>query len=122
MRSATYHLSISATRANALFASALQRSEEPSAAQVRRAIAAAIRAFGARGCAAQVAQAYGEHPETAVQRMRWARAVVQGDGEVGGVFGPARPGPAPTGPGQRIRSGSHSASRERTSPGTCRAA
>ena len=76
MRSVTNHVSISTARADALFASALQRSDEPSAAQVRQAIAAAIRAFGARGCAARVAQAYGEHPETAVQRMRWARALV----------------------------------------------
>ena len=78
MRSGTYHLSISTARADALFASALQRSDEPGATQVREAIAAAIRAFGARGCAAQVAQAYGEHPETAVTRMRWARATVTG--------------------------------------------
>ncbi len=82
MRSTTYHLSISTARADALFVSALQRSEEPSAAQVRQAIAAAIREFGARGCAARVAQAYGEHPETAVLRMRWARAVVQRHGEI----------------------------------------
>jgi len=74
MRSATCHLSLSTTRADALFASALQPSEDPSAAQVRQAIAAAVRAFGTRGCAARVAQAYGEHPETAVPRMRWARA------------------------------------------------
>ena len=82
MQSTTYHLSISAARADALFVSALQRSEEPSAAQVRQAIAVAIREFGARGCAARVAQAYGEHPETAVPRMRWARAVVQRHGEI----------------------------------------
>jgi len=80
MRSTTHHLSVSTARADALFVSALQRSEEPSAAQVRQAIATAIREFGARGCAAQVAQAYGEHPETAVLRMRWARAAVQGHG------------------------------------------
>jgi len=86
MQSATYDLSIG-TRADALFASALQRSDEPNAAQVRQAIAAAVRAFGARGCAARVAQAYGEHPETAVLRMRWARAAVTG------VFGAARPEP-----------------------------
>ena len=78
MRSTTYYLSISTARADALFVSALQRSEEPSAVQVHQAIAAAIRAFGARGCAARVAEAYGEHPETAVPRMRWARAVVEG--------------------------------------------
>ena len=88
MRSGTYHLSISTARADALFASALQRSDRPSAEQVREAIAAAIRAFGARGCAARVAQAYGEDPETAVTRMRWARATVTG------TFGAARPEPA----------------------------
>ena len=92
MRSATSDLTISAARADALFASALQRSDEPSAAQVGQAIAVAIGAFGARGCAARVAQAYGEHPETAVPRMRWARAIVKGDGQPGGASGGARPG------------------------------
>jgi len=76
MRSPTYDLTTSIARADALFASALQRSDEPSAAQVQQAIAAAVAAFGIRGCAARVAQAYGEHPETAVLRMRWARAAV----------------------------------------------
>ena len=84
MRSATYHLSITAARADALFVSSLQRSDDPGAEQVRQAIIVAVRAFGARGCAAQVAQAYGEHPETAAQRMRWARAAVTG------VFGGVR--------------------------------
>ena len=60
MQPATYHLSIGAARADALFASALQRSDQPSAAQVRQAITAAIRAFGARGCAAR-----------AVPMLRW---------------------------------------------------
>ena len=76
MRSATYHLSITTARADALFASTLQRSDQPSAGQIHQAIAAAVRTFGTRGCAAQVAQAFGEHPETAVPRMRWARATV----------------------------------------------
>jgi hypothetical protein len=57
MRSTTHDLTISAARADALFA-------------------LAVAAFGIRGCAARVAQAYGEHPETAVPRMRWARTVV----------------------------------------------
>jgi hypothetical protein len=74
MRSATYDLTISTARADALFASSLQRSDEPTVAQVHGAIAAALAAFGIRGCAARVAQAYGEHPETAAPRMRWARA------------------------------------------------
>ena len=78
-------LSASAVRANALFASALQRSDEPSAGQVRQAIAAAAARYGAAGCAARVAQAFGEHPETAVTRMRWARTTVAG------VFGAVRP-------------------------------
>ncbi len=78
MRSAPYDLSISAARADALFASALQCSDEPSPVQVKQAIAAAIRAFGDLGCVARVAQEYGEHPETAVTRMRWARRAVAG--------------------------------------------
>jgi hypothetical protein len=78
MSSVRYDLSISAARADALFASALQRSDEPSAGQVRHAVATAIDAYGDLGCAARVAQAYGEHPETAVTRMRWARTAVAG--------------------------------------------
>jgi hypothetical protein len=78
MRSATSHFSVETAQADALFASALQLSDGPNATQIGQAIAAAIRIFGARGCAARVAQAYGEHPETAVVRMRWARAVVDG--------------------------------------------
>ena len=76
MRSPAYDLTISTARADALFASALQRSDEPTVAQVHGAIAAALAAFGIRGCAARVAQAFGEHPETAVTRMRWARTMV----------------------------------------------
>jgi hypothetical protein len=76
MRSAPYDLSISTVWADALFASALQRSDQPGAAQVEQAIAAAVRAYGSSGCAARVAQAYGEYPETAVTRMRWARMMV----------------------------------------------
>src|SRR6266704_5585069 len=76
MPSAPYDLSIGAARAGALFASPLQRSDEPSAGQVRRAIATAIGVHGVRGCAARVAQAYGEHPETPLTRMRWALTAV----------------------------------------------
>jgi hypothetical protein len=76
MSSAPYDLSISAARTGALFASPLQRSDEPSARQIRQAIATAIGVHGVRGCAAHVAQAYGEHPETALTRMRWALTAV----------------------------------------------
>ena len=51
MPSAPYDLSISAARAGALFASPLQRCDEPSARQVQRAIATAIGVHGVRGCA-----------------------------------------------------------------------
>jgi hypothetical protein len=76
MRSATHHLSINVVRADALFVSALQRSGDPTAGQVRQAVAAVVRSFGSRGCAERVAQEYGDHPETAAARMRWAREVV----------------------------------------------
>ena len=72
MPPAPHDPSISAARAGALFASPLQRSDEPSGSQVRQAIATAIGVHGMQGCAARVAQAYGEHPETALTRMRWA--------------------------------------------------
>jgi hypothetical protein len=90
MPAAPCDLSISAARARALFASPLQRSDEPSASQVRRAIATAIGVHGVRGGAA-----YGEHPETALTRMRWALTAAAS------AFGgsPAQPTHAPA-PGQ----------------------
>jgi hypothetical protein len=71
------YLTIGAFHADAVFVSGLQRRDEPSAGQVRQAVAAAVRAFGYSGCAGRVAQEFGDHPETAVIRMRWARAVAR---------------------------------------------
>jgi len=71
------YLSASAVRADAVFTSDLQRRNDPGADQVRQAIEAAIRTFGCSGCAGRVAQEFGDHPETAVIRMRWARSVVR---------------------------------------------
>src|SRR5579863_252473 len=71
-----YDPSIRDAQADALFASALQRSDAPSRWQVRQAIATAIGLHGQLGCTARVAQAYGEHPETAVIRMRWVRTAI----------------------------------------------
>jgi hypothetical protein len=68
-------LSISGIQADALFASGLQRCDEPGADQVRQAVATAVHQFGYTGCAARTAQEFGDHPETAVIRMRWARAM-----------------------------------------------
>jgi len=71
------YLGIGAHQADAIFASGLQRSDEPTVGQVRQAVAAAMRAFGYSGCAERVAQEFGDHPETAVIRMRWAREVAR---------------------------------------------
>jgi hypothetical protein len=75
MRLEMRHLSIRAVRADALFVSALQRSEDPTAGQVRQAVATAVREFGSHGCVERVAQEFGDHPDAAADRMRWARAV-----------------------------------------------
>lgn len=66
-----------AARAAALFASDLPAGSRPSALVVDTAIAGAIRRCGTRGCVAQMAAAYGDYPETAAPRMRWARSVVE---------------------------------------------
>lgn len=69
--------SFEAVRAEALFVSTLQCSDGPAAEQVRRAVATTLRQRGIRGCAAQVAGEFGDHPDTAVSRMRWALATVR---------------------------------------------
>lgn len=66
-----------AARAAALFASDLSSQGRPSQAAVAAAIRRAIAACGGvRGCLGEVAAAYGERPETAVPRMRWARQTI----------------------------------------------
>ena len=79
-----------AVRAEALFVSHLQCSAIPSADEIRESVAATLRRFGVRGCAAQVAMEFGDHPDTAVARMGWALATV------GAVYPARRPGPRPT--------------------------
>jgi hypothetical protein len=69
--------SFEAVRAEALFASTLQSSEMPSVERVRGTVAATLRRLGMRGCAAQVAGEFGDHPETALARMTWALATVR---------------------------------------------
>lgn len=70
------HLNPNDARSEALFVSALQPSDEPTAEHVRAAITSVVRRFGTRGCAARMAQEYGNAPEAAAERMRWARTVV----------------------------------------------
>jgi hypothetical protein len=61
-------------RARALFASSLCIDSRPNHAERETAIRDAIRSCGGpSGCLANVAFAFGDHPDTAVARMRWAR-------------------------------------------------
>jgi hypothetical protein len=79
---------ILAARAAALFASDLPAGSRPSDAVVDAAIVHAVLACGGtRGCVATMATAYGDYPETAAPRMRWARGVVE---TVYGARGPRR--------------------------------
>jgi nitrogenase molybdenum-iron protein alpha/beta subunit len=59
--------------AEALFASYLQPSECPSRKTVEDTVTAMILRHGSDGCAATVASEFGDHPESAVRRMSWAR-------------------------------------------------
>jgi hypothetical protein len=92
-------LDINAVRCEALFASTLDRSQQCSAAHVQQAIRLAVREFGSRGCAARMAQEFGDHPEDAVQRMCWARRLVAEVFQAGHVhiahvhIGPVHAGP-----------------------------
>ncbi len=52
--------------------------------EATEAIRAAVRSHGGtRGCACDVAQEFGDHPDTALARMVWARA------QVAALFGPS---------------------------------
>jgi hypothetical protein len=65
-------------RCQALFASALQRSDELTAEAVSEAIGRAIEQLGHGGCASRMAQEFGDHPEAACERMRWALQLING--------------------------------------------
>ena len=90
------YLSIGVAWADAVFVSGLQRHDELSTGHVRQAVGAAIQAFGYSGCAGRVAQEFGDHPETAVIRMRWARGVA------GEAFADPPPEPGPGTDGGRL--------------------
>jgi hypothetical protein len=63
----------SPARCEALFASALQPSDTPDAGMIAAAISSAVHRFGPRGCTELMAQEFGNHPDEAARRMRWAR-------------------------------------------------
>ncbi len=64
------------THCEALFASALQRSDAVTFEAVADAISRTIHQLGPAGCACRMAQEFGEHPEAARERMQWARQLV----------------------------------------------
>jgi len=57
----------------ALFASPLQPSDVLTAETVADAIGSTVRRLGPAGCASQMAQEFGDHPDEATHRMRWVR-------------------------------------------------
>ena len=62
----------------ALFTSNLSAQRQYTQIEVAAAIRHAIGTHnGIRGCAGELATAYGDHPETAAPRMRWARALIE---------------------------------------------
>jgi hypothetical protein len=65
----------STSTAQALFVSSLQPSDHPTAEQLAVAIREVLRRCGGEhGCASVCAREYGDHPDTATERMRWAIA------------------------------------------------
>jgi hypothetical protein len=57
--------------AEALFVSHLQPSECPSRKTLEDTVTAMILQHGTEGCAGEVAEEFGDHPESAVRRMCW---------------------------------------------------
>lgn len=56
----------------ALFVSELQPSDAPTAEMMAAAIDRTVQRYGTGGCAARMAQEFGDHPDAAAERMRWA--------------------------------------------------
>jgi hypothetical protein len=69
-------LNVTDARCAALFASGLQQSDVPAGDAVAEAVQRAVRRFGVHGCEGQMAQEFGDHPEAAMDRMRWVRQLV----------------------------------------------
>ena len=69
---------LDAVLSEALFASDVQRSQQPTAELIRQAIHATVDRLGVARCAEVVAEEFGEHPDCAPGRMRWARTAVRG--------------------------------------------
>ncbi len=70
-------LETDSARCAALFVSVQQRDVLIGGDGVREAIKLAISEFGVSGCTERVAEEFGDHPDTAVARMRRVRAVIE---------------------------------------------
>ncbi len=84
-------LNVNDARCEALFASVLQRTDAPAPEALGEVISRTVRSFGIAGCAARMAQEFGDHPEAAASRMRWIRQLV------GGMYAPGAERPARSG-------------------------
>jgi hypothetical protein len=70
-------LNVTDARCAALFASGLQQSDVPTGDAIALAVRRTVRRFGVRGCEGRMAQEFGDHPEAAIDRMRWVRQLVR---------------------------------------------
>jgi hypothetical protein len=68
--------SVDDAQCQALFASTLQPSDAPGVHVVAEAISLTVQQIGTDGCAGRMAQEFGDHPEAATERMRWARSLL----------------------------------------------
>lgn len=103
-------LNVTDARCEALFASRLRRSDTPTAQELAEIIRDTVRQYGIRGCSGQMAQAFGDDPEAAADRMRWVRQLVAGM--------PVAPPPRLPGRGGQAR---HGGSPDDTGPLPCAA-
>ena len=70
-------LNVTDARCAALFVSGLQQSDAPTGDTVAEAVQRTVRRFGIRDCEGRMAQEFGDHPEAAMDRMRWVRQLVR---------------------------------------------
>jgi len=70
------HLNINDVRSEVLFASTLQPSDRPTAAEVRAELRRTVRRLGVSGCIGCMAQDFGDAPSRAAARMLWVRSLV----------------------------------------------
>jgi len=69
-------LNVLEAQCEALFASALQPSDAPTADMAAEAINRTVQKLGIDGCIGRMAQEFGDHPDAAAERMRWARQLI----------------------------------------------